>query len=253
MRSRTFSYATFSSFLVLLVLVFPATGLSGEWRISPTRVDLDRDNRNGEITVRNDGDEKVNLQVKAVEWTQDQDGKDRYADTSELVFFPKMMSLAKDEEKVIRTGTRALPVSREKTYRLMVQEIPEPRKTATPTVAIALKFSVPVFVKPLKDETKGELEKLELSHGKLSARVRNTGTSHFRILSVTVTGKNRAGEQTFSKSADGWYLLSGISRSYPFEITPADCAKSSLLEVSVKSDRLSFEKSLQVDTSMCTP
>lgn len=195
MRTKPFSSTTLIILLFLPILALPSISFSGEWRISPTRIDLDRENRNGELTVRNDGDEKVNIQVRAVEWTQDQDGKDKYTDTTELVFFPKMMSLAKNDEKVIRTGTRAVPVAREKTYRLMVQEIPSPRKTETPTVAIALKFSMPVFVKPVRDETKGAFEKIELSHGTLVALVKNTGTSHFR-------NNRRCFREEFDRRAD---------------------------------------------------
>jgi fimbrial chaperone protein len=239
--------------LFLLILALPSVTMAGEWRISPTRLDLDRENRNGELTVRNEGDERVNLQVKAVEWTQDQEGKDQYKDSAELIFFPKMLSLVKNDEKVIRAGVSSMPVAREKTYRLMVQEIPSPRKTATPTVAIALKFSLPVFVKPVREDSKGAVEKLELAHGTLSALVKNTGNIHFKIVTFEVSGKNTKGERTFTKAVEGWYLLSGASRTYTIQLPAEECAKSSALDISIKSDRINFEKSLQVDKTMCSP
>jgi fimbrial chaperone protein len=239
--------------LILPILMFASGSFAGQWRISPTRLDLDRENRNGELTVRNDGDEKVNIQVKAVEWSQDEAGKDRYTDTAELVFFPKVLTLKKNEEKVIRTGVLTAPVAREKTYRLMVQEIPQPRKTATPSVAIALKFSMPVFVKPEREDIKGTIEKIELSRGILSVLVKNTGNAHFRITTIDVSGKNSKGEQTFSRSVNGWYLLGGISRPYTINLPAAECIRSPLLEISVKTDRINFEKTIQVDKSMCSP
>jgi fimbrial chaperone protein len=253
MLSRQCKIQSLNILLFLLILALPAAAIAGQWRISPTRIDLDRETRNGELTVRNEGDERVNLQVKAVEWTQDQEGKDRYNDTAELIFFPKILTLVKNEEKVIRTGVSSPPVAREKTYRLMVQEIPPPRKTETPTVAIALKFSMPVFVKPVREDIQGATEKIELTHGTLSALVKNTGNSHFKIVTIGVSGKSATGELTFTKSVDGWYLLSGASRTYAIQLPAAECAKSSVLEISVKSDRTNFEKSFQVDKTMCSP
>jgi fimbrial chaperone protein len=253
MSPKPFNRKALVILLLLSIFALPSVSVAGQWRISPTRLDLDRENRNGELSVRNDGDERVNLQVKAVAWTQDQDGKDQYVDTAELVFFPKMLNLTANEEKVIRAGVLSAPVAREKSYRLMVQEIPPPRKTETPTVAIALKFSLPVFVKPVREDVKGVIEKIELSHGTLSTLVKNAGNSHFRIVTVGVSGKSATGEPTFSKTVDGWYLLSGASRSYTIPLPAAECAKSSTVEVSVKSDRISFEKSFRVDNAMCSP
>jgi fimbrial chaperone protein len=253
MQFKQFNYSSIIMLLLLSTLVIPDVSSAGEWRISPTRLDLDRENKNGELTVRNEGDEKVNLQIKAVEWTQDQEGKDRYNDTAELLFFPKMLNLVKNDDKIIRTGVPSVPVSREKTFRLMVQEIPSPRKTATPTVAIALKFSVPIFVKPLREDLKGEVDKIELSQGTLSVLVKNSGNSHFRIATIGVSGKSTTGEPTFSRTVDGWYLLSGASRSYTIPLPAAECAKSSLLEVLVKADRLNLEKTFQVDKKLCSP
>lgn len=253
MLSRQCTGKPFSILFFLLILALPSVTMAGEWRISPTRLDLDRESRNGELTVRNEGDERVNLQVKAVEWTQDQEGKDRYSDTAELIFFPKMLSLVKNDEKVIRAGVSAMPVAREKTYRLMVQEIPAPRKTATPTVAIALKFSLPVFVKPVREDIKGAIEKFELTHGTLSALVKNSGNVHFKIAAFEVSGKNAKGERTFTKTVEGWYLLSGASRTYTVKLPADECAKSSVLDISIKADRINFEKSLQVDKAMCSP
>lgn len=253
MLSRQSTGKSLSILFFLLILALPSITIAGEWRISPTRLDLDRENKNGELTVRNEGDDRVDLQVKAVEWTQDQEGKDRYTDTSELIFFPKMLTLVNNAEKVIRTGVATVPVAREKTYRLMVQEIPQPRKTETPTVAIALKFSLPVFVKPVRGDIQGNIEKIEMIRGTLSTLVKNTGNTHFKIVSYVVSGKNTKGELTFTKSVEGWYLLSGASRTYTIKLPADDCAKSSVLEISIKSDRINFEKSLQVDKPMCSP
>ncbi len=132
--------------------------LAGEWRVSPIRLELDRKVKSGVLSVINEGGEKLLVQIRAFEWTQDEEGKDQYAETADLVFFPKIMTLEKGEERMIRTGIRVPAAGREKTYRLFIEEIPEPRKGGEGTnVTVAIRFGVPIFVKPIKDENKGIL------------------------------------------------------------------------------------------------
>ncbi len=97
-RHHTRFPATFSSAQALfcaifILLIFPAVACSGQWRVAPARIFLDRDAKSSVITVVNDGDEKINLQGKAMEWSQDPEGKDVYQETKDLVFFPRILMI----------------------------------------------------------------------------------------------------------------------------------------------------------------
>ena len=109
-------------------------------------------------------------------------------------------------------GIKIPAAAKEKTYRIFIEEIPGPKKAEGTAVAIAIKFGVPVFVKPLKTEPKGQIEKLSLQKGVFEAIVHNSGNEHFIIKSLTVSGKNSKGEGIFTKELSGWYLLSAVSR-----------------------------------------
>ncbi len=226
---------------------------SGEWRVSPIRLEFDRQVKSGVLTVINEGTEKLNVQVKAFEWTQDETGKDHYGETGDLVFFPKIMTLGKGEERIIRTGIRIPAAAREKTYRLFIEEIPEPQRGEGTNVTIAIRFGVPIFVKPLKDEIKGVLEKVTVEEGALRATVKNLGNQHFVIHSLTVKGKNPKGEEIFSKEIAGWYLLSGASRVYQTSIPKEACLDMGKMEIAVKADQLNLGHHLNVTKSMCPP
>jgi len=238
---------------ILLSLLSPSITYSGEWRVVPIRLDLGKDAKSGVLTVVNEGDEKINFQMKAFEWTQDAEGKDRYAETNDLIFFPKIMLLEKKEERIIRAGIRIPAVTQEKTYRLFIEEIPEPKKAEGVQVALAIRFGVPIFVKPLKEEAKGEIGKIELSKGTLSALINNKGNIHFIIKSINIKGKNPKGEEIFSKELSGWYLLSNASRLYTTLITEEVCAGLSKIEVGVKADKLNLDGTIDVDKTMCLP
>src|SRR4030043_1703790 len=251
MKNRIFKKAV--CYILFCFFLIPALPFSGEFRVTPIRLVFAGGTKSGVVTIVNEGGDKLNVQMKAFEWTQNADGKDQYTETNDIIFFPRIMALEKNEEKILRAGIKIPATMREKTYRLFIEEIPEPKKAEGVNVAIAIRFGVPIFVKPLKEEVKGEIEKVDLSKGILNALVKNMGNSHFIINSVDIKGKNVKGEETFSKELSGWYLLSGVSRRYTITIPQEVCKALSKLEIEVKTDRFKLNGKLDVDQAMCNP
>ncbi|MEW6375528.1 MAG: fimbria/pilus periplasmic chaperone [Thermodesulfobacteriota bacterium] len=240
-------------YILSCLFLIPCIAFSGEFRVAPIRLDFDRGTKSGVITVVNEGGERLNVQMKAFEWSQSADGKDRYTETNDIIFFPRIMVLEKNEEKILRAGIKIPATTKEKTYRLFIEEIPEPKKAEGVNVAIAIRFGVPIFVKPLKEEVKGEIEKVELSKGVLNALIKNKGNTHFIINSIDVKGKNAKGEGIFSKELSGWYLLNGASRIYTLSIPQEVCKDLSKLDIEVKTERFNLNGKLDVDQAMCLP
>lgn len=238
---------------LFLLFLTPLFVWSGEFRVTPIRLEFDLRAKSGVVTVINEGDEKLNLQVRAFEWTQDTEGRDRYDETNDLIFFPRLMALDRKEERVIRVGIKIPATIREKTYRLFIEEIPGARKGEGASVAIAIRFGVPIFGKPVKEEIRGEVEKMELTGGVFSLTVRNKGNAHFVIQSINLKGKNRTDEAIFSKELAGWYLLSGASRAHSASVPPDVCKELSNLEVEIKTDRFTLHRKLDVHEALCTP
>jgi len=237
--------------VVLWMVAAPAIGWSGDWRVTPIRLELGRQAKSGVITVINDSTERLQLQMKAFEWTQDGEGKDRYEETGDLVFFPKMMLFDKAEERILRAGIKVPAAAREKTYRLFLEEIPGPRKAEGVAVAIAIRFGLPIFVAPLKPEPKGELPRIAMAGGKVEAEVRNGGNIHFVIRSLTVKGTDRQGGEIFSRELSGWYLLAGASRTYATGVPPEVCQRLAAVDVDVATDRFPLHGHLDADPAMC--
>jgi fimbrial chaperone protein len=252
-RSKLFGFPNWEMVGALLILLIPCIAHPGEFRVTPIRLDFDRGSKSGVITVINEGEEKLHVQMKAVEWTQDAEGKDQYTETKDILFFPRMMTLEKKEEKILRAGIRIPATAREKTYRLFIEEIPGPKKAEGVNVAIAIRFGAPIFVKPLKEEAKGAIEKIELSKGVLNVHVRNAGNVHFIIHSVNIKGKNVKEEEVFSKELSGWYLLNNVSRVYATPIPEEFCKNIAKLEIEVKTDRFSLSSKQDVLQGMCQP
>lgn len=238
---------------VFFVCISPLPSLAANWGVSPTRIELGINEKSDIVKVSNEGDENLQVQIKVSEWSQDADGKDRYSDTSGIIYFPKIMILDKNEERIIRVGIKLPATAREKTYRLFVEEIPKPKSKEITGITMSTRFSVPIFVKPIKEEPGGKVERLILSNGILNIGIKNSGNIHFRIASINISGTDAKGEKVFSKEIAGWYLLSGVSRQYS-ETVPKDiCTAIKSLDIEVTTDRSTFTGKLDVDKTMCSP
>ncbi len=244
-----------SIIIVCSAALLPAAVNAGEFQVSPIRLDLGKTAKSGVITVSNVGSEKVNLQVQATEWTQDKNGKDIYSETSDIVYFPRIISLEKGDAQVIRVGMKGAPPTSEKTYRLYIQEIPEKKKTekGKVQVAIAIRFGVPIFIKPGDDNLKGAIDTVSVAKGTAKVLVKNTGNTHFKITTITFTGKTADGKEIFSKEIQGWYLLAGASREYAAPLTPDVCGRLEQLQFVVTAEELTLTGSHPVYKEMCLP
>jgi len=239
--------------LLVSILLFSATADAVGWRVIPIRLDFDQRVRSGIITLANDNDSPITFTVEAMEWTQDELGKDQYRDTEDLVFFPKTLTINPKEERVVRAGIKVPPIKQEKTYRLFIQEKPQKNDAAGTAVAIAVRFGVPIFAFPPRQDLKGEIVGATLDQGQLDIVVKNTGNVHFRIDSTRVSGKDAAGAEIFSQDLQGWYLLVAAGRHFPVDIPAETCRQLKTIDIQASGDQLQFSKEIHVDPDQCQP
>jgi fimbrial chaperone protein len=124
---------------------------------------------------------------------------------------------------------------RERTFRVFISEIPDQGPDA-PTLAMALRLGVPVFVEPRHPKPAAELAALEVKDGKLRVTVANTGNVYQIAGRIEVGGRDKAGAETFRAEGNGWYVLSGAKRRFEVPLPEADCRRSAALEVVVHLD-----------------
>src|SRR6185369_12141928 len=114
------------AFITLVLALAPAGAtLGGEFGVSPIRVDLDRNTRTSVVRVSNDEQGPLSFQIRAMEWTQDAEGRDVYADSSDLVYFPQQMQVPPLDSRVVRVGYRNPATQVERAYRLYIEELPK--------------------------------------------------------------------------------------------------------------------------------
>jgi len=237
--------------LLSWLLFCPQLALGGEFRVTPIRLELDRTSKSSVITVTNDSEADLNVQMRAFEWSQDAEGKDTYTETQEIVFFPKIMTLKKDENRIIRVGIKIPAVKKEKTYRLFIEEIPRQEERKGAGISMVIRFGVPIFVKPLSEEPAGEISGAELSAGKVALTVLNTGNVHFFIKAIKLSGVDGAGENVYSQELSGWYLLSEAARTHESSVPEDVCDEIKILNIEVVTDRLTLDGQVEVKEGMC--
>jgi fimbrial chaperone protein len=227
--------------------------------VAPIRLDLDRGTRSEIITVSNDGDAPISLQVHAMQWLQDESGVDRYLDTLDLVYFPQQFSIPAGETRVVRVGYRNPLLGAEKTYRVYIEQRSAriaADSSTTPggrsaDLAVTIRFGVPVFLRPDRPQPRAEVSEPVLLRGVAQAEVRNAGNVHFRISAVQFTGFDTNGAPTFTQSLEGWYLLSGAARRYRSAVPPETCRQTARLRIEVLGENLGLVQDARIAADSC--
>jgi fimbrial chaperone protein len=244
---------------LLFIAVFISQASAAEFQVQPTTMDLGGPVKSGVFSVINNSTEKIDFQVSVKEWNQDEKGKDVYLDTKEIVFFPSVMAVEANSQRAIRIGLKAPPAAKEKTYRLFVQEIPLPKKNpdvklegkVQAGLTIAFRFSMPIFVKPVRSQESYILDKIEMSKGAVKAIVKNTGNVHIKLRAVTFSGKAADGKELFSKEVAGWYILNGLSLPYQADVPKDICGQLAKIDVSAQTETGKVDGTLNVQKNMC--
>lgn len=238
-------------FSLLLLAPFPPAR-AGEFRVTPIRVDLAGGAAGGGVVnVINEGQEPISFQIKAMAWTQDAAGKDLYSETSDLIFFPQLMTTAGGETKVVRVGTKSPPPAAEKSYRLFIEEIPQRKESEGAVVRIAIRFGVPVFHLPAVRRKQGVLEEAKVEKGGFLARIRNTGNVHLQVLELELVGRDEAGAEVFREKPAGWYILAGGAREQSVAIPPEVCGRIRTLGVTARAEEVTLTRELTAAEGWC--
>jgi fimbrial chaperone protein len=219
--------------------------------VSPTQIDLSRQKQSELLSVLNEGDAEVRLQIEVFAWDQGPNGETLLEATQDILAFPPLLTIAPHETKRIRVGAAVPPGAAEKGYRISLQELPAPPKEGNSGVQILNRISLPIFLQPPSLKPDGRIEAGKIDAGMLAFAVLNTGTQHFTLRRVTVAGRDAAGAQTFEASANGWYLLVGDRRDYRIALGEEDCRRSQQILVKAALDEREIEATLPLAAGLC--
>ena len=208
--------------LACLTLACMAPAVAGRFSVAPIRVDFGGGMRIGAVTVTSEDDLPLVFRNTPSIWTQNAEGGDVYVPTSDLVVTPPLLRVEAGEPRIVRIGTLREPGDVERSYRVFLEEqAPANPEGGTATIAVVIKFGVPVFVAPRSERIAGSAEIVERKPGWIGLQVKNTGNVHFNVETITANG-------VAVKDVSSWYLLPGTTRRYDLAIPPDACTGAAL-------------------------
>ncbi len=131
--------------LAFAVLGYLPGAMAASLSVSPTLIDQVTPARTAAVTLQTPGRETVSVQVRLFRWVQ-VDGADQLEPTRDVVASPPMLKVAPGTDytvRIVRTSKR--PVAGEESYRLLVDQLPEPKDRKANQVNLVIRHSIPVF------------------------------------------------------------------------------------------------------------
>lgn len=179
---------------------------AGSLSVMPVRVGVPEGRRFCSLTVGNDGDRPVTVQVRGFAWSRDEGGADILTPDEGFVVNPPIATIAPHASRLIRCSLPADDgAPTEQQWRLIVDELPDPTQAQPGVVQTLLRLSVPVF--RAGDRAAPAFTASVAAEG---LRIANAGTGHARVLAVTLQGA--ADAVTLDRS---FYLLAGGAQVVP--------------------------------------
>ena len=203
------------------------------------------------MTVKNDSAERLRLQVSVMAWDQNKQGEMILNTTDDIIFYPTLLTVNPGDQRNLRVGSHTKEVSREKSYRIFVEELPPNDKLQSSGVRFLTKVSIPIFLQPRKVETKGAIDQLSLRKGELSFDIKNDGNVHIQPREIRIRGLSPDGGVQLERKIPGWYVLSGGLREYRFEVPKTDCLKIKDLKVEFEINEKPINESYSVASDAC--
>ncbi len=246
---------TYLGLLLALALSAPGPSQASSFVVFPLQVVLSPKAANTLLSVSNRDGQPLRLQLSVYAWAQNAKGEMQLTPTQDVVFFPRLLTVGPGEERKVRIGAGTPFAAAEKTYRLIVEELPLLAKAgeggAGVQVRVLMRLSIPIFLQPAQPVAKGQIEAMALRHRRFSFALKNLGNVHLLPQAVEVKGLGAAGESLFAQKAANWSVLAGGLREYELELPAADCARIKTLTVEVKSNPATLSQRFDPPAGAC--
>lgn len=207
MRSMLYSIGVMS-----LCALFCGAAHAASLRVSPTNLDMVAPGSAGVLTLTNEAKRPINVQVRVFRWTQ-ANGIERLEPTNDVVVSPPSTRLAGGKDYTIRVvRVSRKPVAAEESYRVVVDELPDPSRRQAGTVVLVVRYSIPVFFRDQNAAPPKVVWGVSRAKGSLMLTARNTGDMRLRLAEVQLT---QGGQVLGKREGLVGYVLGGARMQWP--------------------------------------
>ncbi len=236
-------------------LLGPGPARAADFTVNPIQIFLAGPTQSAILTVQNTSTEPLRFQLNAFAWAQDPAGQMLLTSTSEIIFFPRLLTLAPGEQRIVRVGTSVPAGPIERTYRIFVEELPPPAQQAAPAgqVRVLARMGIPIFIEARAARAELRMIPPTQQPGQLVFGLRNAGTKHAIPQTIRVRGQGAGGETLWEGEQDGWYILAGEQRVYEMPFPREECVKTKAVAVEVKAGEQTLTERLDIAAAACGP
>jgi fimbrial chaperone protein len=190
-----------------------ASAWCATFTVNPVRIQVSATRPNAMLQVTNREDQPVTLQFHVVTWSFEAQ-KDIYVESDDFTLNPPIAVVGPHKTQSIRLGLRhAHDGTQERSYRLIIEEVPMASKPEFQGVQTLLRVSIPIFAMP-KAVTAPKLnwQAVRTNDARLKVIATNHGSAHIQIKALNVTGADSA--DSYLKGAQPTYLLPNQQREW---------------------------------------
>ncbi len=128
--------------------LLPAAALAANLQILPVRMEIRAPEAADTFTLRNNEPRPLSVQVRIFSAVTT-DGVEQLEPTRDVVVSPPITTLQPGADYQVRVvRTKGEPVTEKESYRLIVDELPDPERQDSGTVNFAIRYSLPVTFLP---------------------------------------------------------------------------------------------------------
>lgn len=153
---------------------------------SPVLIEMSAGAPSAVVNVRNTGNAGMSVQTRVFRWTQN-GGKESLVETDDVVTSPPITTLKPGTNysiRVVKVNNR--PVAKEESYRVLVDQLPDPGAQRNGTVALVMRHSIPVFMLPANAGQASIDWTVSSRNNRLVIHARNSGDRRVRLSRVSV-------------------------------------------------------------------
>ncbi|MDR2249791.1 fimbria/pilus periplasmic chaperone [Acinetobacter sp.] len=198
-----------------LLLFLPSVLNAASIRLSPVNVEILSDQSASSISLYNQSNESADLQIRIFEWTQNA-GQDQLIPTDDIAISPPFLKLKPNDSYNLRVvRIKPEPISGEKTYRIIIDELPKPidSRKASQGVNVLLRSSLPVFVVN-KDAMTQLTWSIQQEQNSAYLTISNVGNRHALLNDLSFIDNTENKSYPIKVNTVNGYILSGKSKNY---------------------------------------
>lgn len=213
-------------------LLFAGTACAGSLTVSPIMVEFSAKETAQGLWLSNSGNQPMRAQLRAYAWSQ-ADGTDALQPTQDLLLSPPMLELGAGQQQLVRVIRTGANTPREQSYRILVDELPDPARPQHKGLNFVMQFSVPVFV-VAADQNKGAVAAAPLDwrvaddNGKWILTAANNGTQRAQVADFELL--DAKGQALQQQPGLLGYVLPGVTRRWSLPLSAAQAAAATAIQ-----------------------